>query len=107
MQTLIVVLLAMLGVTGDFFLKKAGMGPAYADLKLFFIGWLLYASTGPGWFFVMKHMKLANLGMIYSVVTVVSLAAIGALWFGESLTRREIAGLALGALSIILLSKFA
>ena len=43
----------------------------------FYIGFVLYASTAFGWVFVMKHLKLATIGVVYSVSMVLLLTAMG------------------------------
>jgi multidrug transporter EmrE-like cation transporter len=67
----------------------------------------LYASTAFGWVFVMKHLKLGTIGVIYSVSMVLLLTAIGAAFFQESLNYYEIAGLVMAIASLILLVRFA
>jgi small multidrug resistance pump len=73
----------------------------------FYVGFAVYASTAFGWVFVMKHLKLATVGVVYSVSMIVLLTAIGAIGFGESLGPREIAGLILAVASLYLLMRFA
>ena len=63
------VLLALVGVVGDFFVKLAGKEESF-DLKWLVLGALIYATTAIGWFFVMKHMKLVSLGVIYALSTI-------------------------------------
>ena len=54
----------------------------------------------------MKHMKLATLGVVYSVSTVLLLAFVGVIFFQESLNPYEIGGIVLAVASLILLSAF-
>ena len=54
---------------------------------------MLYASTAFGWVFVMKHLKLATVGVVYSISMVLLLTAVGVVAFKESLNGYEIAGL--------------
>ena len=106
MQILIVVAITLAGVVGDYFLKLAGSGSHYIELKWFFAGALIYASTSAGWFFIMKYMKLSTLGVVYAVTIVISLAIMGSLFFKESLSAYEIIGIFLGIISILLLGRF-
>ena len=55
----------------------------------------------------MKHLKLAVVGVVYSVAMIVLLTTVGAIGFGESLGPREIAGVILAVASIVLLMRFA
>jgi multidrug transporter EmrE-like cation transporter len=70
-------------------------------------GFLVYASTAFGWVFVMRHLKLGTIGVVYSVSMVLLLTLVGTRWFGESLNYSEMAGIALAILSLILLVRFA
>jgi len=72
----------------------------------FFIGLLILASTAFGWVYAMKHIKLATLGVVYSVSTVLLLAFVGVIFFQESLNPYEIGGIVLAVASLILLSAF-
>jgi len=95
------------GVLGDYFIKMSGDSKTkYIDLKWFIIGFVLYASTAIGWFFVMKNIKLSTLGVIYGVTTIIALTIVGVLFFKEHLNIYEIIGIIAGVSSIILLSRF-
>jgi small multidrug resistance pump len=69
------------------------------------IGLVLYASTAFAWVYVMRYLKLATIGVIYSVSMVLLLAGMGVVFFDESLSRTEIAGIALAIMSLILLAR--
>ena len=105
--SLIVIGLSLVGVLGDYFIKLSGNSDIkYIDVKWFLIGLIVYSSTAVGWFFVMKHIKLSTLGVIYGVTTVVALTAVGVFFFKEHLNTYEIIGIIAGISSIILLSRF-
>lgn len=55
----------------------------------------------------MRYMKLATLGVAYSITTVVFSAALGFAVFNESLSKLEVLGLVMALASIILLARFA
>jgi drug/metabolite transporter (DMT)-like permease len=95
------------GVVGDYFLKLASQQATPLRTMWFYIGFAVYASTAFGWVFVMKHLKLATVGVVYSVSMIVLLTAIGAIVFRESLGPREVAGLILAIASLYLLMRFA
>ncbi|KKU66632.1 MAG: hypothetical protein UX89_C0020G0009 [Parcubacteria group bacterium GW2011_GWA2_47_16] len=103
----IVVLLSILGVIGDFFIKLSGSGQKFIETKWFIVGFIVYASTAFGWFYVMKHIKLSSLGIIYALTTSVLLVFIGILYFHEKLNIYEVIGMVMAVTSIILLSRFA
>ena len=72
----------------------------------FLVGLTLYSSTAFAWVFVMRSLKLATIGAIYSVCMILMLTSMGFLVFGETLNRYELAGIVLAIASIILLSRF-
>src|SRR5207247_6871509 len=82
-------------------------GPAGSHFSRAYVGFVVYASTAFGWVFVMKHLKLSTVGVVYSVSMIVLLMALGWIWFGESLGPREVAGLILAIASLYLLMRFA
>ena len=104
---LIVIILSLVGVIGDFFIKIAGNGQRYIEYRWFVIGFLIYASTAFGWFYVMKEIKLSVLGVIYALSTVLFLAVAGVGYFHENLAWYELVGIGTAILSILLLARFA
>ena len=55
----------------------------------------------------MKHLKLATIGVVYSISMILLLTALGVVIFRESLNYYEIAGLVMAIASLILLVRFA
>ena len=97
---------SVLGVVGDYFLKLASAKDVSLKSLAFYVGFVLYASTAFGWVFVMKHLKLATVGVVYSISMVLLLTAIGVVAFKESLNGYEIAGLVMAVASLLLLTRF-
>lgn len=104
---LVVALLALVGVIGDFYIKLSGIGPKYIDTKWFVLGFIIYASTAFGWFYAMKQIKLSSLGVIYALTTALLLVVLGIFYFDEKLNAYELVGIATAIISLILLSRFA
>jgi len=98
---------SLLGVLGDYFLKLASANENSLRTIWFYVGFAVYASTAFGWVYVMKHLKLATIGVVYSVSMVLLLTAIGVVFFQESLNYYEITGLFMAIASLILLVRFA
>ncbi len=107
MPYVVAVLMSVLGVVGDYFLKLASADALQVNVKLLALGVLIYAATALGWFYALAHLKLAVVGVVYSVSTVLLLTLLGALYFREHLSYMEILGLILAILSLILLARFA
>jgi small multidrug resistance pump len=95
---------SLVGVVGDYFLKVASQSDAPLRTSSFVVGFAVYASTAFGWVFVMKHLKLATVGVVYSVSMVVLLTVVGVFLFGESLRSQEIVGIVLAIASLYLLT---
>jgi multidrug transporter EmrE-like cation transporter len=105
LAVVITIAFSLLGVLGDSFLKLASAHEHSLKTIWFYIGFVVYASTAFGW--VMKHLKLATISVVYSVSMVLLLTAIGVVFFRESLNYYEIAGLVMAIASLILLVRFA
>jgi drug/metabolite transporter (DMT)-like permease len=107
LAVLVTVGFSVVGVVGDYFLKLASAHPHPMRTLSFYVGFAVYASTAFGWVFVMKHLKLATISVVYSVSMVVLLTAIGLVVFRETLTTPELVGLAMALGSLVLLARFA
>jgi len=106
LAVLVTIAFSALGVLGDYFLKLAS-GKEYAlKSSEFYIGFVIYGSTAFGWLYVMRHLKLATVGVVYSVSMVLLLTAIGVFRFKEALSGYEIAGIAMAVASLVLLVRF-
>ena len=64
---LITIGFSCLGVLGDYFLKLASGSERPLRSGWFLVGFAVYASTAFGWVFVMRHLKLATISVVYSV----------------------------------------
>ena len=104
---LVTVAFSVVGVLGDYFLKVASERDHPLQSGSFYLGFSLYASTAFGWVFVMKHLKLATISVLYSICMILLLTAIGVVAFRETLSPYEIIGLVLAAISLVLLMRFA
>lgn len=101
------VAVAAVTVLGDYYLKLASqLGSPFWN-RWFVAGLMIYSASAFGWVFAMRHMKLATIGVVYSLSTVLLLAALGVVVFGEALNRYEIAGIGFGVVSILLMARFA
>ena len=104
---LLVFLMTAVGVLGDSLLKRAGEGATYISWSWFIPGFVVYALTAFGWFYILKEMKLVDLGVAYALSNVVLLVIVGVVVFGERLNMYEIIGFAMAVTSIVLLARFA
>jgi len=107
LAVLITITFSVIGVLGDYFLKLASGREQPLRTRWFYLGFALYASTAFGWVFLMKHLKLATISVLYSVSLVLLLTAIGVVLFRESLNYFEVIGIVLSVISLVLLMRFA
>jgi drug/metabolite transporter (DMT)-like permease len=94
-------------IVGDYYLKLASKSPTPFRTPQFFIGTAVFAATSIGWVVVVQHLKLGSIGVTYGVSTVLFMALLGWLAFGETLRWYESVGMLLGIVSIVLLTRFA
>lgn len=98
---------SIVGVVGDYFLKLASANSNPFRSRWFFVGFAVYASTAIGWVLVMRHLKLATIGAVYSVAMILLLTSVGVVAFRETLSFYEYLGLAMAIGSLVLLMRFA
>jgi small multidrug resistance pump len=106
LAVLVTVMFSVVGVAGDYFLKVASGKDEPLKTGWFYVGFAVYASTAFGWVFVMRHLKLATVSVVYSVSMVLLMTAMGVLVFKESLNGYEVAGLLMALASLVLLTRF-
>src|SRR5947209_15510491 len=75
---------SLVGVLGDYLLKLASGRPNPLASGWFYLGFAVYASTAFGWVFVMRHLKLATVGVVYSVSMILLLTCVGVVFFRET-----------------------
>jgi small multidrug resistance pump len=104
---MVTIAFSVVGVVGDYFLKRASEAMDPMRSRWFYIGFAVYASTAFGWVFVMRHLKLATMSVVYSVSMILLLSTIGIVLFREPLNRYEVLGLVMAVASLGLLIRFA
>jgi drug/metabolite transporter (DMT)-like permease len=103
---LVAAAMSCFGILGDYFLKRASGEERPLLTRAFAIGLVLYASTAFAWVYLMRYLKLATIGVVYSVCMILLLTGMGVLFFDEKLNRYEVLGIVLAVASILLLSRF-
>lgn len=99
---LLVVFLSIMLLTGDYCIKYA-VGKSNWLMFLVLAG-LLWCASIYGWFYTLKENRIAIVGMLFSVVSLIGTVLIGIIGFHERLSITEWVGLAFGIISAILLS---
>ena len=105
LAVVVAVVMSGVGIAGDYFLKRASDRPNPLASWTFLAGLVLYASTAFAWVYVMRHLKLATIGVIYSVSMVLLLAGMGRLFFDESLEFTDVLGIVLAIAALFLLAR--
>ena len=98
---------AFLVIVADYAIKLAADAGHTVSSTYVFIGVVLYAGSAVLWFYAMQHVTLVQAGVAYSMLTLIALAIIGALWFDEPLYFREYAGLGCALLAMVLMTRSA
>ncbi len=102
---LVTILLALAVALSDYFLKIASKTKSPFLNWNFFVGLMITFFCTFGWVLVMPHLKLAHIGVIYSLTVVLSLCLVGALFFDEQLKFWEWIGVGLAIASMTLLRR--
>jgi hypothetical protein len=58
LAVVVTIAFSLVGVAGDYLLKRASEAANPMQSRWFYIGFAVYASTAFGWVFVMRHLKL-------------------------------------------------
>ncbi len=98
----VVVIFSAIGVAGDSFINIAGNDQSRIKWAYFFVGFAIYAFTAFGWLFAMRHIKLATLGVYYSLTTIILLALVGNIFFREKLNAAEVIGILFAIVAMFL-----
>lgn len=103
----IITLMAAIAVGADWLLKIASTKPFPWLSGHTLIAALIYGATAFGWVHVMRTVKLATIGAVFSMATLLLMVMLGTLVFGERLKTMEWIGIAFAIISVGLLSRFA
>jgi drug/metabolite transporter (DMT)-like permease len=107
MSVAVTLLISAACIVGDYYLKIASNSPKPFRTMPFAIGVAVFAATSVGWVYVLRHLKLGAVGVVYGVSTVLFMALLGRVAFGETFRWYEVTGVLLGVASIVLLARFA
>ena len=103
---LVAIGLSAVGVLADYLLKLASQHSPSVASKWFWLGLIVYAGMAAGWVYVMRHLSFAQLGVVYSVSTVLLLTLVGVLVLREPLRGAELIGACMAVGSLMLLARF-
>lgn len=98
----LVVFLSFILLLGDYMIKYAVGKPNWFVFLI--IAGVLWCSSIYGWYYTVKENRIAIVGMLFSIISLVGSVLIGIFAFNEKLTMTEWMGLAFGIMASILLS---
>lgn len=98
---------ALIVILGDTVLKAAAEKGETLLSQPMLLGCLLYAVSAVAWFLSMRHISLTQGAIAYTMFSLIALAVIGALVFGERLQTRELAGIACALAAVVLMIRVA
>lgn len=101
------IVLSLIVVFGDYLIKLASTQNGFSGWHLLVFGAIIYGLTGVGWFFVMRHLKLSTIGVVFGMSCLIALTLISIFYFNEKINGYEIFGIILAITSIIILARFA
>ena len=96
-------LIVVLTIVGDYALKYASLKTSPFVSSWFVLGALLYGATAIGWIALMRSHDLAQIAVLYSAATIISLTLVGLVSFGETLSMKQVIGLSAALLSVFLI----
>ena len=103
---LFTLLTALFVIAGDVVIKTAADAARFASPAMTF-GVLLYALSAICWYFAMRNITLGQGAVAYSMLTLIAVVLIGAIWFGEILGTRQYLGLVCALAAMTLMSEAA
>ena len=96
---------ALVVILGDYFIKRAADDVLGLYSHLFIGGATLYCISAGMWYFAMRQVTLAQAGVAYSMLTLIALCIIGAVFFEEPIRTRESLGIVFALISMVLMTR--
>lgn len=99
--TTIIVIVSLVSLIADVILKKAS---DTSNMLLLGFGVLMYAFDALLWFYAYKYSKFSTVGILYSLIVILTSILIGVLFFKEKVVFKEVMGIVFGLVALVLLS---
>ncbi|MER5174069.1 hypothetical protein [Thioclava kandeliae] len=101
---LLVALVIILTIGGDYALKNASLKTTPLFNSWLALGAFTYALTSFGWVILMQNHNLGYIAVVYNAANIVALLGLGLFFFGETLTPKQYAGIGAAIVSTILMN---
>lgn len=103
---IISLLMVLITIVGDYFVKKASMYKEFYGWKFLLLGGLLYGVSAIGWFYVYRIAKVFTVGAIHSFGIIILTLLLSLVVFGEKINFLEIIGMFLGIVALVILLRY-
>ncbi|SEW30413.1 undecaprenyl phosphate-alpha-L-ara4N flippase subunit ArnF [Cognatiyoonia koreensis] len=90
-------------LVGDFVLKVAADTDRPLLSGYVLAGGLIYGISAVFWYYAMQYMTLSQVGVIFSMLTLLALCVLGVMRFDEQLFLREYLGIACALAAMVLM----
>ena len=90
---------------GDYFIKRATLEPSGLTSLSFSIGVAAYGLSAIGWFYLMKSHSLTTISVLFSASMLILLPILGRFIFLEPFRSRDVIGVGLALLAIIVMKR--
>ena len=97
---------ALFVIAGDVAIKNAADIGRIQSPSMYF-GVVCYILSAICWYLVMRNITLGQGAVAYSMLTLISVVLIGAVWFGEAFGGRQFLGLGFALAAMALMSETA
>lgn len=102
---LLLALVTLMTVSGDYLIKIATGHSAGMSSPVFLMGAALYGLSAIGWFLLMRHHPLTWIAVSYSAATLIFVALLGVIAFGETLRMRDMLAIAMAMIAVVLINQ--
>jgi undecaprenyl phosphate-alpha-L-ara4N flippase subunit ArnF len=93
-------------ILGDWCIKVAADRGGTLASPHFIAGCVLYALSALFWYLAMQRITLGQIGVAFSVFTLLALVSMGVALFGESFGLRDALGVGLAIAALLLMARF-
>ncbi len=99
-------LTAIAVIMGNYVIKIAADDALPFSSRQFLIGSALYLVSAVMWYGSMRYVSVVQAGVAYSMLTLLAVCAMGVVVFDDAIHGREILGIGLALLSMVLMARF-
>ena len=99
----ILLIVTVITLLGDLFIKRVASSVSGIGSLPMAIGALLYATSAVGWFYLMRIHSLTMIAVLFAASMVIGLTAMGVFLYDERFGLRDLAGILLAIIAVIII----